>query len=42
MAFGNAIALAMSTIGAPVTGFNNEVIPKYATPAPGKYLVVTR
>ena len=42
MALGNAMALAISTIGAPVTGLNSEVMPKYFTPAPGKYRVVTR
>ena len=36
------MALAMSTIGAPVTGFSSEVMPKYLTPMPGKYRVVTR
>ena len=36
MAFGSAMALAMSTIGAPVTGLSSEVMPKYFTPKPGK------
>src|SRR6266536_1928212 len=36
MAFGRAMALARSTSGAPVAGFNSELMPKYFTPAPGK------
>ena len=36
MALGNAMALAISTIGAPVIGFSSDVMPKYFTPAPGK------
>ncbi len=30
------MAFAMSTSGAPVTGFNSEVMPTYFTPKPGK------
>ena len=37
MAFGSAMALAMSTTGLPVTGLSSEVMPKYFTPMPGKY-----
>ncbi len=42
MALGNAMAFAISTSGAPVTGLSSDVMPKYFTPAPGKYRVVTR
>ena len=42
MAFGIAIALAISVTGTPVAGFSREVMPAYFTPKPGKYRVVTR
>ena len=36
IASGRAIAAAMSTTGAPVTGLSSDVIPAYFTPKPGK------